>query len=94
MKAKTISSDVKGKTTVFWYYQEIFFLAFLEKGGAKKPSSKENVPNKIILYHENSPVHSSTIVVAKLLELGLQYVRNLPCSLKLKNGNYMENAGE
>lgn len=77
-KAKTVPSTGKVMATIIWDSHGIIFIDYLEKGKTElfdkfhKELMTKRVylsKKKIIFHHDNAPVHTPAIAVAKLVEL-------------------------
>nr|XP_033774750.1 histone-lysine N-methyltransferase SETMAR-like [Geotrypetes seraphini] len=95
-KAKTVLSPEKVMATVFWDSQGIILIDYLAKGktttGAYyaslldrlKDELKEKRPRlahkKVLFHQDNTPFHTSTVVVTKLHELGFEVILRPPYS--------------
>uniref|UniRef100_A0A0K2SWW6 Histonelysine Nmethyltransferase SETMARlike [Hydra vulgaris] n=1 Tax=Lepeophtheirus salmonis TaxID=72036 RepID=A0A0K2SWW6_LEPSM len=103
-KAKTVPSAGKIMATVFWDSQGIILIDYLEKdktiAGAYysslldrlKTELQEKRPQlshkEVLFNHNNASAHISSVVVAKLREIGFQLVSHPPHSPDLAPSDY------
>lgn len=95
-KAKTVKSAGKVMATVFWDSQGVIFIDYLEKGktitglyyadllGRFDAELKKKRPHlakkKVLFHHDNAPVHTSAVAMAKLVELRYELLPHPPYS--------------
>lgn len=103
-KAKTVLSAGKVMATVFWDSEGIIMIDYLAKGKTitgryyadlldrfkaellqKRPRLS---PTKVLFHQDNAPVHTSTIAMAKIHELGFELVPHAPYSPDLAPCDY------
>jgi len=95
-KAKTVLSAGKIMAIVFWDYQGIIFIDYLQKGQTAtaeyystllnrlydelETTRPKLVRKKIIFHHDEPPTHTFTVPTEKLRELGFELLSHPPYS--------------
>jgi len=103
-KAKTIPSAGKVMASVFWDARGIIFIDYLPKGktinGVYYANLLQRLTNeikkkrphlakkKVLFHHDNAPVHTCVIAVAKIHELKFQLLPHAPYSPDLAPSDY------